>query len=133
MTGFSIFLVALLTGPVVLSWQLLSAACMLLSTIAFLVAYCVALVHARAGKSWRELLVTTTRVRISWIWGWTAACVGLVLYVSTLAYLERVASWFAALPYLISAVLTLVVAAWMRHSVRAKVVRMQKIVQGGRP
>jgi hypothetical protein len=127
------FVRTLLTEPVALSWLLLTGACALLLVFACFIAGFIALIHAHSGESWRELLVTTTRVKISWIWGWAVACFALLLYVTSLTYLDRVGSWFAALPYLISAILTLGIAAWLRHSVRARVVKMQKLVQGGRP
>ena len=106
------FLKMLLTLPVALSLSLLIAACGILLAAAFLIAFGVAGIHSHAGKSWHELLVATTRVRVSWIWGWSVACVLLLAYVSSLVYLERVASWLAALPYLITATLTILFAAW---------------------
>jgi hypothetical protein len=128
----TVFLTALLTAPVALSWQLLSLACAVLLALCSLVAYLVALIHAHIGKSWRELLVSASRVRVSWIWGWLVSCYVLLSYLTALAYLQRVASWLAALPYLIAAVVTLVIATWLRHSIRTKVVTMQKLIQGGR-
>ena len=126
------FLETLLTAPVTLSWQLLVVAVIALIGFVWVIAYLVAIIHAHAGASWRELLVTTTRVKISWIWGWSVACFALLVHLATLVYLGRVASWFIALPYLIAAVITIGIAAWLRHAVRTKVVRMQKLVQGGR-
>jgi len=125
------FLRTLLTAPVSLSWLLVCGAVAFLLLIAWVIAYFVAIIHAHAGASWRELLVTTTRVKISWIWGWSVACFVLLVYVASLGYFERIESWFAALPYLIAAIITLGFAAWLRHSVRAKVVWLQKIVQRG--
>lgn len=125
------FVKVLLTAPVTLPWEWICAACGILLVLCFLIAWPVAFIHAHAGNSWRELLVTTTRIRVSWIWGWAMACFVLLAYVSTLAYLERMASWIAALPYLITAVLVLAIAAGMRRSLRRKVVDMQKLVQGG--
>jgi hypothetical protein len=126
------FLRTLLTAPVALSWILLSLACVPLLALSGALAFFVAFIHAHSGKSWRELLVSTTRVRVSWIWGWAVSCLVLLSYLTALAYFERVASWIAALPYFITAALTLLIAAWLRHSIRAKVVTMQKLVQGGR-
>jgi hypothetical protein len=125
------FLRTLLLAPVALSWLLLTLACGALFLVACLIAWVVAFTYAHWAKSWQELLVTTTRVKISWIWGWSAACLLLLAYVSSLVYRERVASWFAALPYLLIALVTLGIAAWLRHSVRTKVVKVQKLVQGG--
>ncbi len=127
------FLTTLLTAPVVLSWMLLVIACGVLLALSFLVAYGVAGIHAHVAKSWHELLVTATRLRVSWIWGWSIACILLLAHLTALAYLDRVESWIAALPYLITATLTLGIAAWLRRTVRTKVVRMQKVVQGGQP
>jgi hypothetical protein len=127
------FLKVLFTSPIALPWMLLIAACLVLLVFGYVIAYVCAFVHAHLGKSWRELLVTTTRASVSWIWGWIASCIVLLLYVAGLAYLERIGSWLAALPFLVTAVLTLCIAAWLRHSVRTRVVRLQKLVQGGRP
>jgi hypothetical protein len=127
------FLKVLFTSPMALPWMLLIGACLVLLLFGYVIAYLVAFAHAHLGKSWRELLVTTTRSRVSWIWGWTASCIVLLLYVAGLAYLERIASWLAALPFLVTAVLTLCIAFWLRHSVRTRVVRLQNLVQGGRP
>lgn len=126
------FLETLLTVPVALSWQLLAVAVLVLLGIVLVIAWVVAIIHAHASKSWRELLVTTTRVKISWIWGWSAAAIVLLVYLTGLVYLGRVASWLIGLPYLIAAVITIGIAAWLRHEVRVIVVRMQKLVQGGR-
>jgi hypothetical protein len=127
------FLKALLLTPVALTWLLLSGACLVLLLIATGLATLVSMLHLHLGKSWRDLLVTTTRVRISWIWGWAASCLVLLGYAASLAYLGRVESWYAALPYLIVAATCVCIAALLRHSVRARLIRMQRLVQGGRP
>ena len=126
------FVKTLLFAPVALPWLLVIVACGALFGVAFLMAWGVAFMHAHLAKSWQELLVTTTRVRVSWVWGWCAACFALLAYVSCLIYLERVAAWLAALPYLTVALVTLGIAAWLRRSLRIKVVKVQKLVQGGR-
>jgi hypothetical protein len=126
------FLRTLLIAPVALSWFLLMVASGALFISACLIALGVAFVHAHRGESWRELFVTTTRVRISWTWGWSVSCLVLLVYIGVLDYFfDRVASWFAALPYLIVALVALGIAAWLRHSVRTRVVRVQKVLQGG--
>jgi hypothetical protein len=127
------FLRVLLTSPIALPWLMACIAVTVLWFISWLIAYFVAMMHAHAGASWRELLVTATRVKISWIWGWEIACFVLLVYLATLSYLGRIESWQAALPYLITALITVIIAFWLRQSVRKKVIRMQKLVhdQGG--
>ena len=127
------FLKTLLTSPVPLPWLWACVAVAVLWFMSWLIAYFVAIIHAHAGASWRELLVTTTRVKISWTWGWEVACFILLVYLTTLLFLDRVDSWMAALPYLITAIITLAIAASLRGSVRNEVVKMQRklVVKGG--
>lgn len=126
------FFLTLLTAPIRLAWLLLAGAAGFLLLLSWLTAWVVAFVHAHAGTAWKDVLLSNTRVKISWTWGWLVACAVLLLYVAGLGYLDRVGSWIAALPYLLAALFALLFATMLRHSVRKKVVDMQKVVQGAR-
>jgi hypothetical protein len=126
------FLKTLFTAPVALPWLLLLLACSLMLAFLWLLAWPIALLHVHLAKSWRELVLTTTRVRLAWAWAWIAVSFLLFSYAATLIYINRISSWIAALPYLIATLCGILIAVWMRYRVRSKVTVAQRLVQGGR-
>jgi hypothetical protein len=132
LSAFFQFLKMLLFAPVVLPWIWVFIAAASLIGMGLIPAGLFSAVHARYTEGWRELLVTTTRVRVAWICGWAFTTLVILLWVATLMYLDRILSFRAALPHLFAAAATLSIAAALRSKVRSKVRTVQKLVQGGR-
>lgn len=119
----------LLLSPIELPYLGLIVAIGALVMMALVIAWIVASLHAKYVESWRELLATRSRVRVSWAWGWCAAAFLLVVYATQLTYRGHVPSLHAGLPYVLGAFVAVAFGLWLRHSVRTEVRQLQKLVQ----
>ena len=123
------FLKTLLLSPIELPYLDLFIATWALVAMAFVIAWIVAFFHAQYVESWRALLTTRSRVRVSWAWGWCAAAFLLMVYVAQLTVRSRIPSLHAGLPYILGAFLAVAFGLWLRHSVRSEVRKFQKLCQ----
>lgn len=122
------FLVQLLTAPVELSYVQLSEAVAVLLVCAWVIALVVAITHSQLAASWKKLLVTRTRIKVSWAWGWCCAGLLLSIYAAQLAYRMRIPSLFAGLPFVIAAGVCVLIGYWLRRDVQRELKDFQKLI-----
>jgi hypothetical protein len=124
------FLRSLLLAPVPLqSWWLALAITSLLA-ITWLLAWSAAFIHAKTRASgWSDLVVSRTKTRVSWAWGWCIASILLTMYAVQLLVRERLLSLGAAAPYVAVAIASVIISLVLQRGVRADVRQVQRALQ----